>query len=127
MGAAFLMLCVNLVGQSLGPLLVGVMSDHFSAAYGNLGLRYALLISTTSFVAGGVAFLMAARTARADMAAASLSRRSASGRLGLAGLRRRGARRGQGFPAAETDEVELRLLAAFRAALYHAHRVTLPP
>src|SRR3546814_4468618 len=39
MGAAFFMLCVNLVGQSLGPLLVGVMSDHFSAAYGNLGLR----------------------------------------------------------------------------------------
>lgn len=66
-GAAFFMLCVNLIGQSLGPLVVGAMSDHFSASYGNLGLRYALLISTTSFVAGSVAFLMAARTARADM------------------------------------------------------------
>lgn len=71
MGAAFFMLCVNLIGQSLGPLLVGAMSDHFSAAYGNLGLRYALLIGTTSFVAGGVAFLMAARTARADMETAA--------------------------------------------------------
>lgn len=70
-GAAFFMLCVNLIGQSLGPLVVGAMSDHFSAAYGNLGLRYALLISTSSFVAGGVAFLMAARTARADMEAAA--------------------------------------------------------
>lgn len=66
-GAALFMLCVNLIGQSLGPYVVGAMSDHFSTAYGNLGLRYALLISTTSFVAGGVAFLMAARTARADM------------------------------------------------------------
>lgn len=71
MGAAFFMLCVNLVGQSLGPLLVGAMSDYFSAAYGNLGLRYALLIGTTSFIAGGIAFLMAARTARADMAKAA--------------------------------------------------------
>lgn len=71
MGAAFFMLCVNLVGQSLGPLLVGAMSDYFSAAYGNVGLRYALLIGTTSFIAGGVAFLMAARTARADMAKAA--------------------------------------------------------
>lgn len=71
MGAAFFMLCVNLVGQSLGPLLVGAMSDYFSAAYGNVGLRYALLIGTTSFIAGGIAFLMAARTARADMAKAA--------------------------------------------------------
>src|SRR3546814_18770669 len=72
MGAAFFMLCVNLVGQSLGPLLVGVMSDHFSAAYCNLGLRYALLIIPTRFVAGGVSFLIAARTARAAIAAVSL-------------------------------------------------------
>lgn len=70
MGAAFFMLCVNLVGQSLGPLVVGAMSDHFSGAYGNLGLRYALLISKASFAIGGIAFLMAARTARADMKAA---------------------------------------------------------
>lgn len=70
-GAAFFMLCVNLVGQSLGPLVVGAMSDHFSAAHGNLGLRYALLIGTTAYVAGGAAFLMAARTARADTEAAA--------------------------------------------------------
>ncbi|MBE1529941.1 putative MFS family arabinose efflux permease [Sphingopyxis sp. OAS728] len=70
-GAAFFMLCVNLVGQSLGPLVVGAMSDHFSAAHGALGLRYALLIGTAAYVAGGAAFLIAARTARADTEAAA--------------------------------------------------------
>ncbi|WP_337180832.1 hypothetical protein [Sphingopyxis granuli] len=54
-----------------GRDLVGAMSDQFSAAHGNLGLRYALLISTTSFVAGGVAFLMSARKARTNVAKAA--------------------------------------------------------
>ncbi len=72
-GAAFFMLCVNLVGQSLGPLLVGAMSDHFSGAHGSLGLRYALLFCSIAYPIGGMAFLFASRTAREDTEAATHS------------------------------------------------------
>jgi MFS family permease len=70
MGAAFFMLCVNLLGQSLGPVLVGGLSDYFGGE-GGLGLRYALIISSCTMIIAVVGFLMAARTAPADAEAAA--------------------------------------------------------
>ena len=41
---AILLFFGNLLGFGLGPVITGMLSDHFSAAYGPTGLRYALLI-----------------------------------------------------------------------------------
>lgn len=46
--AAIKMMCLNLVGLSLGPLVVGGLSDALNAHYGESSLRIALAI-TTSF------------------------------------------------------------------------------
>jgi hypothetical protein len=37
-----MMLCLNLIGLGLGPLLVGVLSDMLSVAYGDDSLGVAL-------------------------------------------------------------------------------------
>lgn len=63
-GAALFMLFVNLVGQGLGPFAIGALSDGFGG--GGDGLRSALLLSAITYLAGAFAFLMAARSARAD-------------------------------------------------------------
>ena len=70
-GAATFMLIANLVGQGLGPLLTGWLSDQFSQAYGSEGLRYALLAGASTYLLGALAYLMAARTAVADIADAN--------------------------------------------------------
>jgi hypothetical protein len=56
----------SLLGLGLGPLLVGVLSDHLKSALGQESLRYALLCSTLSLVWAGVHFYMASRTADRD-------------------------------------------------------------
>ena len=40
--SAIMMLCLNLIGLGLGPLLVGVLSDVMSPHYGDDALRVAL-------------------------------------------------------------------------------------
>jgi predicted MFS family arabinose efflux permease len=75
-GAATFMLIANLVGQGLGPLLTGWLSDQFSQAYGSEGLRYALLAGASTYLLGALAYLMAARTAAADIADANEAWRS---------------------------------------------------
>ena len=44
--AAIKMLCLNLVGLSLGPLIVGALSDALSTTFGNASMRIALSITT---------------------------------------------------------------------------------
>lgn len=68
--SALYALALNLVSMGLGPLLVGLSSDHLQPRYGALALRYSIL----ALVAGATAwaaihFLCAARTLRADLAA----------------------------------------------------------
>lgn len=45
--AAIKMLCLNLVGMGLGPLIVGALSDGLTAAFGEASLRVALSITVT--------------------------------------------------------------------------------
>ncbi|MFO1409130.1 MAG: MFS transporter [Steroidobacteraceae bacterium] len=64
-------LVLNLVSMGLGPLLVGFSSDRLQPRYGVLALRYSILVlvvTATSWAA--IHFLCAARTLRADLAAA---------------------------------------------------------
>jgi predicted MFS family arabinose efflux permease len=63
---------LNLFAMGLGPLLVGLSSDRLQPRYGNAGLRYSILslvVVATSWAA--IHFLCAARTIRADLAAAA--------------------------------------------------------
>jgi MFS family permease len=65
MAAAFYLFLVNLVSSTLGPLLIGLLSDTFQSRYGEAALRYSLLllIPTTSAWAV-VHFYLAGRSMR---------------------------------------------------------------
>ena len=70
-GSAVYNMCLNLVGQALGPFLVGFFSDALAPAHGADSLRLALIIVTCSFVPGVACFVLATRTAKEDIAAAN--------------------------------------------------------
>jgi MFS family permease len=64
---AVLLLCASLLGQGLGPLLVGALNDMLRPSLGDLGIRYSLLVSALCSIAGGLAFLTAIRYIERDM------------------------------------------------------------
>ncbi|MCH8616620.1 MFS transporter [Sphingomonas sp. SM33] len=66
MAVAILFFFANLVGLGLGPVLTGVLSDHFSAAYGPVGLRYSLMIAFAALVLSGMALWAAATSVERD-------------------------------------------------------------
>ncbi len=64
-------LVINLVAMGIGPLLVGISSDHLMPRYGAESLRYSILtvvVVATSWAA--IHFLLANKTLREDLAAA---------------------------------------------------------
>jgi hypothetical protein len=67
----------NLIGQGLGPQIVGILSDRMRRAYGPDSLRYSLLIAVVIASLWSVFhFTMAARTLREDLRANALAGRS---------------------------------------------------
>jgi len=67
--AAVLLLVTNLVGLGFGPLTVGVLSDAFSESIGAAdGVRWALISLVGAGVPACAAYLVAARTLRAELA-----------------------------------------------------------
>jgi MFS family permease len=70
--AAIFAMFVNLGGQALGPSVVGWLSDALAPVYGRESLRWALIFTCATFAIATIAFLLAARTARADIAAAEV-------------------------------------------------------
>ncbi|MFC4311751.1 spinster family MFS transporter [Steroidobacter flavus] len=64
---ALLYFMMNSIGLGGGPALTGLLSDTFGAHEGSaMGLRIAMLISFTALLPGGVCFLLAGRTMKAD-------------------------------------------------------------
>ncbi len=59
--SAMLVLIVNLLGLSLGPLLTGMVSDALQPVYGAQSLRYAIPCSVTMEVVAAILFFCAAR------------------------------------------------------------------
>lgn len=51
----------NLIGLGLGTLLIGRLSDHFTARYGSEALRYAILSGTGFYLISAVLFALGAR------------------------------------------------------------------
>ncbi|MBD3728351.1 MAG: MFS transporter [Sphingomonadales bacterium] len=56
----------NLIGLGIGPMLMGFLSDQFTAAYGTEALRYAATACLSFYVIAGLMMLLAARSLRAD-------------------------------------------------------------
>jgi MFS transporter, Spinster family, sphingosine-1-phosphate transporter len=63
-----LLFCLTLVGATVGPLLVGVLSDTFSSRYGASALRYALSLMPVTMIWSALHFALAARALPADLA-----------------------------------------------------------
>lgn len=66
-------MAANLVGMGLGPLATGWFSDALAPTYGDESIRFALVIVSTVAIPAAIALLVAARSARADLAAAGAS------------------------------------------------------
>lgn len=82
MAAAVNLLVVNLLALGLGPLLVGALSDYFSARLGADSLRYSILtLTAVTYTWAAFHFLRASRTLRADLAVSSETR-TAEGAVG---------------------------------------------
>jgi len=63
---AMLLFFGNLIGLGLGPLVTGMLSDRFSGAYGDVGLRYAIMIAFAALVFSGLALWAAAGSVDSD-------------------------------------------------------------
>lgn len=66
--SAILFFVLNLIGLGGGPLVAGLLSDHFHDEHGPDGLRYALIIVAMISALGVAFFLLAARRLPTDLA-----------------------------------------------------------
>jgi len=65
--AALNVLATNLIGVGLGPQIVGVLSDGFSARMGDEALRYAMLIVAVTNLLAALFYLLASRSLRSSL------------------------------------------------------------
>ncbi|MCB1844958.1 MAG: MFS transporter [Halioglobus sp.] len=69
LASAVLFLILNIIGLGLGPLMVGLLSDHLNPLFGDESLRHAMLYLLPGVMAWSVwHFLLAARSLPADLA-----------------------------------------------------------
>ena len=66
---ALVLFLATLLGAGIGPLAVGQLSDAFSAAYGVMSLRYALMLMMVFLVIGGAFFYGFGRLMPVDLEA----------------------------------------------------------
>ena len=71
LASATLLTVLNLVGQGLGPLFVGVMNDALAPEHGAEAIRYSLLVTAAIGACAAPLFMLCARTLREDLAAAA--------------------------------------------------------
>src|SRR5690606_27209813 len=67
---AALNFCVLVLGGGLGPILLGAINDQMKLTYGDLALRYTLLVVPTFLALAAIGFFWASRSADRDAAAA---------------------------------------------------------
>jgi MFS transporter, Spinster family, sphingosine-1-phosphate transporter len=63
-----LLFCLTLLGATVGPLLIGFLSDVLAPRYGALSLRYALCLMPVTMIWSALHFGLAARALPADLA-----------------------------------------------------------
>ncbi len=66
MAVAVAFFFANLVGLGIGPVITGALSDAFTASFGPVGLRYALMVAMTMMLPAGLALCLAARSIESD-------------------------------------------------------------
>ena len=73
-GISIYMLVMNVVGQVVGPALIGIMSDRFTASYGEAAIRYSMsaaalfaLVSTLALVIASIWVMSDSRRAAESM------------------------------------------------------------
>jgi MFS family permease len=64
---ALLLTAAGLLGQVIGPAIVGMLNDHLAPAYGAAAIRYSLLIVAVTPILAGLAFWRAATHYAADI------------------------------------------------------------
>ena len=67
LATALYLLAATLIGQTTGPLLVGLLNDAFSHDLGASVIRWSMLAASTATVLSGAAVLLAGRTWRRDV------------------------------------------------------------
>jgi predicted MFS family arabinose efflux permease len=65
--AALFLMCISLIGQGIGPFVVGLVSDLLHAGQGGESLRYALMATTPVWLFAGLLWLVAATRLREDL------------------------------------------------------------
>jgi MFS family permease len=68
LASAVILFVLNLVGQGLGPLLIGVLNDVLAPVHGSAAIRYSLVIVGAFNLWGALHCLLATRTLRAELA-----------------------------------------------------------
>jgi MFS family permease len=76
LASALLLFILNIIGLGFGPFLVGVFSDLLSGVFGEESLRYSILFATFAYFWAGTHFLLAARSIRQDLDAATAAARA---------------------------------------------------
>ena len=64
--AAICLFLLNIIGMGLGPQGVGILSDVFSAEYGNESLRYSLMVFSLVNLWCAYHYFQAAKTLQQD-------------------------------------------------------------
>ena len=59
---------MNLLGLGLGPMLIGALNDALQADYGDLAIRYTMLLAALTNVAACAFYMLAGRHVTADIA-----------------------------------------------------------
>lgn len=69
---ALLIVIINVLGSTMGPLIAGFISDGLTARFAHEALRYSLLSMSVLSLAGGIIFWFASRHYANDVAAARM-------------------------------------------------------
>lgn len=72
--SAVLLFCLTLVGSSVGPYVIGWVSDYLTPRFGPLSLRYAMCLLAVTMAWSAVHFFLAARALKEDLGGQELER-----------------------------------------------------
>ena len=80
--AGVLLFCLTLIGASVGPWFVGIVSDQLAPRYGALSIRYAMSLLPLTMLWSALHFYLAAKALPADLTLAAEQRARVLGHAG---------------------------------------------
>ena len=70
LAVAIHLLCVNLLGLGLGPLIIGALNDFLRESHGELAIRYTMIVAVVANALACSFYVIGARSVRDDIARA---------------------------------------------------------